>query len=347
MPGYFTKIEVADPHLIPQSVWESLPPNQKLVLTERVFSSQEWEPLDRRRFRIEPESYRTEFSFANVGALGLSRITNSQATRMTIGPPGVDLFAISMIEQGASQLVFPGTHESETGNATMGYIYRGEPGLRATASGQSRLLLRLPTALLQRKLEALLDGQKIEAIAFKPMFDQTRGAGATIRRMFDFLFAELEDPDTLLTNELAIRSFEDNIALALLLGLLHNYTERLGRQKAAAAPGNVKRAEAFMRANAGMPLTIAEIAEAAGCGVRALQIAFHRFRGTTPMRVLRHARLEQARAEMLRADQTESLARIAAEHGFSSPTRFAQSFRRKYGVYPSEVLRERRLTLAR
>ena len=97
---------------------------------------------------------------------------------------------------------------------------------------------------------------------------RTRGAGATIRRMFDFLFAELEDPDTLLTNELAIRSFEDNIALALLLGLLHNYTERLGRQKAAAAPGNVKRAEAFMRANAGMPLTIAEIAEAAVVFVR-------------------------------------------------------------------------------
>ena len=85
MPGYFTKIEVADPHLIPQSVWESLPPNQKLVLTERVFSSQEWEPLDRRRFRIEPESYRTEFSFANVGALGLSRITNSQARNSTGG----------------------------------------------------------------------------------------------------------------------------------------------------------------------------------------------------------------------------------------------------------------------
>ena len=105
------------------------------------------------------------------------------------------------------------------------------------------------------------------------------------------------------------------------------------------------RAEAFMRANASLPLSIAEIAEAAGCGVRALQIAFQRFRGTTPMRVLQQARLEQARSEMLRAGQTESLARIAAEYGFSSPTRFAQSFRRKYGVYPSEMLRERRLTL--
>ena len=92
----------------------------KVVLTERNFSSQEWEPLDQRRFRIERESYRTEFSFANVGALGLSRITNSQATRMTIGPPGIDLFAVSMIEHGASQLIFPGMHEPETGNATMG-----------------------------------------------------------------------------------------------------------------------------------------------------------------------------------------------------------------------------------
>ena len=79
--------------------------------------------------------------------------------------------------------------------------------------------------------------------------------------------------------------------------------------------------------------------------MRALQIAFHRFRGTTPMRVLQQARLEQARSEMLRAGQTESLARIAAEHGFSSPTRLAQSFRRKYGVYPSEMLRDRYDTL--
>jgi AraC-like DNA-binding protein len=346
MAGNFTKIEVRDPHLIAQLVWEKLPPSKKVAFTERMFSSQRWEPLDQRRFRIEPESYRTEFSFTNIGALGLSRITNSQATRMTIGPPGVDLFAISMIEQGASHLVFPGTHEAETGNATMGYIYRGEPGFRAIASGQSRLVLRLPTGLLHGKLEALLDGQNIETIAFMPMFDQTRGAGATIRRLSDFLFAELEHSDTLLTNEIAIRSFEENLALCLLLGLPHNYSERLQRQKATAAPGNVRRAEAFMQANACMPLSIAEIAQAAGCGVRALQIAFQRFRGTSPMRVLQQARLERARTEMMRPGQTQSLARIAAAHGFSSSTRFAQVFRHRYGVYPSELLRERRGILA-
>jgi AraC-like DNA-binding protein len=194
---------------------------------------------------------------------------------------------------------------------------------------------------MRRKLEALLDGQRVESIEFQPMFDQARGAGATIRRMLDYLFAELEHSDTLLTNEIAIRSFEENLALCLLLGLPHNYSARLAGRKAAAAPGNVRRAEAFMRANAAMPLTIAEIAKAAGCGVRALQIAFNRFRSTTPMRVLQQARLEQARTEMLRPGQTLSLARIAAEHGFSSPTQFAQLFRRKYGVYPSQMLRDR------
>jgi AraC-like DNA-binding protein len=348
MLGFFTKIEVDDPRLITQSIWENIPSSEKILLTEGEFSSQEWAPLDQRHFRIEPKSYRTEVSIANVGALRLSRSTHSQATRYATRLPAIDGFGISIIERGASRLVLPGTGEPLTANAATGYIFSLEPGIRATQSDlHSRLLLRLPTGFLRQKLEALLDGQKVESLAFEPMFDQTRGAGATLRRMSDFLFAELEHPDTLLMNEIAIRSFEENLTLALLLGLPHNYTQVLLRQKAAAAPGNVRRAEAFMRANAGMPLTIAEIAEAAGCSVRALQIAFQRFRGTTPMRGLQQARLELARTEMLRAGQTESLARIAAEHGFSSPTRFAQSFRRKYGVYPSEMLRERRLVLAR
>jgi AraC-like DNA-binding protein len=347
MPGHFTKIAAGNPYLIAQTAWENLPPSEKTSVTEHEFRSQEWAPLDRRRFRIEPESYRTESLMANVGALRLSRNTHNRAKETTIRAPGVDGFAISMIERGAGGLILPGSDEPVIGNAKTGLIYSIEPGTRLTASDlQSRLYLRLPTALLCRKLEAMLDGQQVDSIAFQPMFDQTRGAGATIRRLSDFLFAELEHSDTLLTNEIAIRSFEENLALCLLLGLPHNYTERLQRQKAAAAPGNVRRAEAFMQANASLPLGIAEIAEAAGCGVRALQIAFHRFRSTTPMRVLQQVRLEQARAEMLRPGKTQSLARISVEHGFSSPTRFAQLFRRKYGVYPSELLRERRDILA-
>ena len=103
-------------------------------------------------------------------------------------------------------MILPGTSEPVTANDTTGYIFSFELGIRATQSDlHSRLLLRLPTGLLRQKLEALLDGQKVDSIAFQPMFDQTQGSGATIRRMSDFLFAELEHSDTLLMNEMAVR----------------------------------------------------------------------------------------------------------------------------------------------
>ena len=104
-PGYFTKIEVADPHLIPQSIWENLPPSERTLLTERAFSSQEWAPLDRRRFRIEPESFRSEVSVANVGGLHATWIFSNGATETTHRSPGVDSFVIGLNERGASQLV--------------------------------------------------------------------------------------------------------------------------------------------------------------------------------------------------------------------------------------------------
>ena len=170
--------------------------------------------------------------------------------------------------------------------------------------------------------------EQVGSVAFQPVFDATRGAGATIRRMLNSLFTELATSDSLLTNEIAIRSFEEHLALSLLLGLPHSHSERLLRQRAAAAPANVNRAEEFMRANAREPLTIEAIANAAGCSVRALQLAFRRFRGTTPMAALQRIRLEAARAEMLRVERAQSLARIAAEYGFSNPSRFAQLFRR-------------------
>ena len=42
---------------------------------------------------------------------------------------------------------------------------------------------------------------------------------------------------------------------------------------------------------------------------------------------------------MLRNGRAESIARIAAGHGFSNPSRFAQLYPHTYGAYPSEALK--------
>jgi AraC-like DNA-binding protein len=346
MPGRFTIVKVGDPHLIGPVVWESLSSRLKASFNEREFTAREWAPFDRRRFRIEPESYRTEYSIAEVGGAYAGRIADARATHFSQRPPGVDTVRITVFERGAGRVVLPGSDEPVIGSAAAGWIWGGEPGTwGASSDGASRLFLRMPARLLRQRLEALLDGQKVESIAFQPVFDPTSGAGATIRRMLGSLFAELEHSDSLLANEIAIRSFEEHLELCLLLGLPHNHSERLGRQNAPAAPRNVRRAEEFMRANAEEAVTIEEVAQSAGCSVRALQLAFRRFRDITPMEALRRIRLGQARQDIARPDGSQSVIDVAAKFGLANPGRFATQYKRAFGELPSEALHRRLLRL--
>jgi AraC-like DNA-binding protein len=89
------------------------------------------------------------------------------------------------------------------------------------------------------------------------------------------------------------------------------------------------------------PITVAEIAEAAGIGVRSLQSAFLRHRGLTPMGYARRARLERAHYELLAADPAgdTTVKMIAARWGFAKPDRFSALYREAFGVLPSRTLR--------
>jgi AraC-like DNA-binding protein len=340
MHGRFTVVEVRDPHLIGQAVWNSMPPSEKGYITD--VDAMEWAPLDRHRFRAEPESYHTEYAYAKVGGMYAARVTDDRATHFRIRLPVMDAIWIILFRRGAGRLGRPGSQEPAIANTATGLVRNNEPGTWSDHSdGNCRTGLCVPAKLLYRRLETLLDGQNIKSFAFHPTFDATRGPGTTVRSLIEGLFAELAESDTLLANETAIRSLQEHLLLCLLLGLPHSHSERLSRPQTAAAPVNVKRAEEFMRGNAREPLTIEVIASAAGCSVRALQSAFRRFRGATPTVALQRIRLEAAREEMLRGERAQSLARIAAEHGFSNPSRFAQLFRRTYGAYPSEALKTR------
>jgi len=340
MFGNFTTVEVADPRQTSRLIWESMPQEEKALEDESHACAREFAAVDWRLFQSEPEGFRSEILFTSAREMRATRVVNARATQYITRPPGMEYYCVSLMERGTSRLMLPGSHEPVVGDEETGLIISDEPGIRfATGDDSVRFNLWVPPRRLRERLEILLDGQNVKSFGFQPAFDQRHGPGATIRNMLAFLFAELGRSDSLLANQIARRTFEDNLALCLLLGLPHSHTARLQQQKGAAAPRHVRRAEEFMRANADIPLTIAEIAQAAGCSVRALQMAFDRFRGMTPMAALRRIRLAEARSEILNDGRTESIARIAARHGFSTPSRFAQLYRRTHGVYPSKALR--------
>ena len=101
----------------------------------------------------------------------------------------------------------------------------------------------------------------------------------------------------------------------------------------------VRRAAAFIQANAAEPLTVSVIAAAARLSVRGLQLGFQREYGVTPMAFLRAVRLEEARSELLAADASdEHVASVARRWAFANPGRFAALYRARFGERPTDTL---------
>ena len=102
----------------------------------------------------------------------------------------------------------------------------------------------------------------------------------------------------------------------------------------------MRRAERFIEENAVKAIGLADVALAAGVSARSLQLAFSRFRDTTPMAHLRALRLELARSDLARAGQDGgSVTSVANAHGFGSFSRFAADYKARFHESPSETLR--------
>ena len=107
------------------------------------------------------------------------------------------------------------------------------------------------------------------------------------------------------------------------------------------APATVRRAAAFIQSHADQPVTVDQIAAAAGVSARALQYAFRRHYGTTPTGYLRRIRLELAEQDLRAAQPGSGLTVAAVAHrwGWTSPSQFTAASRRRFGVQPSRTLR--------
>ena len=101
----------------------------------------------------------------------------------------------------------------------------------------------------------------------------------------------------------------------------------------------IRRAIAEMRAHLSEPITVPEVAEAAGVSVRGLQMAFQRQLDVTPVLHLRQLRLEAARTALVdEAVIGTTIADIARRFGYANSGRFSTHYRNEYGEAPSATL---------
>jgi transcriptional regulator GlxA family with amidase domain len=128
--------------------------------------------------------------------------------------------------------------------------------------------------------------------------------------------------------------------MAAAIAVAFRFVEEGDVHVGVAGPRSLRRALAFIDDHAGEPITLAEIAAAAGLSPRGLQDAFRRRLGSTPMAELQRVRLAGAHDELEREDPASArVEEIARRWGFAHPSRFAAVYRRQYGELPSQTLR--------
>lgn len=110
----------------------------------------------------------------------------------------------------------------------------------------------------------------------------------------------------------------------------------------------LRRALEFVHDHAREPIGTSEIAAASGLSPRGLQQSLRRNLGQTPGDVLRAARLDGARVDLLRASPDgTTVAEVARTWGFGHLGRFSASYRARFGELPSESLRVGGVTAGR
>ncbi|WP_055477514.1 AraC family transcriptional regulator [Sphaerimonospora mesophila] len=209
------------------------------------------------------------------------------------------------------------------------------------AAGTPQLITRFDRAALESHLSRMIGREVHEPLDFSLGMDLNRAACRSWMSVVGLLRQEAESDGAMLSQPLAVSQLEGLLMTQLLLAQPNNYTTALLGDQPRVAPPAVKRAMELIEGHAAEPLTVEDIAEAVGVGVRALQEGFRRHLETTPMAYLRDVRLDHVRAELTAgAPGTTTVTDIAFRWGFVHLGRFSLAYRQRFGETPSQTLRD-------
>ncbi|WP_234705044.1 helix-turn-helix transcriptional regulator [Sinorhizobium meliloti] len=200
----------------------------------------------------------------------------------------------------------------------------------------SWLAFHIPEPTLRRHFEDLTGRPYVQEFVLPPIsFREGDGLGLyqTLRQAEEDLSSASSEERPRLA-----KAYQQLALEKLIAKTPHNLAEAFGRGTLSDAPTPLLKAEAFMRENLANPITIDDLAGAAGCSPRALQRMFRSYRGDSPIGILCSYRLAAAHGA-IRAGRTASISDLAMSLQFSNPSRFSVLYKCAYGCSPSSALR--------
>jgi AraC-like DNA-binding protein len=209
-------------------------------------------------------------------------------------------------------------------------------------AGCERLNVTLMGDAVMRQLATLLGGPLKQPLLLAPELSLAEGHGRRLVSLLRIAVADFEAAGGIPWHPLSVVQFEQFILTELLLSHPHNYSEALRRLECPIVPRDVKRALDYIHANLHAAVTLTDLVRMSRVPGRTLFKHFRDYKGVSPMRYLRNARLEKVRDALLRAETEEGVSAIALNWGFSHMGRFSLAYRARFGESPSQTLLRRR-----
>jgi len=243
---------------------------------------------------------------------------------------------------------------------TAGVVSPNHPVQLHWEAGCEQLLIKLPLPSLRSVArhtlnlpERLLRAERFE---FAPALPLDNDAGRAWLGQLSALLHSVPLPGTIPFDARWRAHLEESLMLLLLTqqpnalapgwaaprvrtdrggALIAEGTSQLACDDAACADAPVDRLQAYIAAHLGAPVSLSDLADATGLGLRSLHALCRRHQLPPPMTLLRQARLDAVRRQLLRGGQ--SVSTVALAHGFDHLGRFAAQYRQRFGELPSNT----------
>jgi AraC-like DNA-binding protein len=205
----------------------------------------------------------------------------------------------------------------------------------------AQLILLVERKLVEQRAAALA-GQVVRAVEFDPMVDLRAPAARALQAQMQGLVDLAEGLGSKRSlSPAATANWREALLEALLTGQRHGLSQaiRTFAGESEALPGALRRARDCLVAHAADPLDLAQLADAAGIGIRALQLGFQRYFGMSISQMLLDLRLAELNARLATAAPDARIIDIAFDLGFTHVSRMAGAYRQKFGETPSATLR--------
>lgn len=209
------------------------------------------------------------------------------------------------------------------------------------AAGSVHSTVTLHAEEVARTLQAAFERPVTERLDFAMAFDAATATGAAIAGIVAAIAAGFRGEAALSDTPHAARLLRNALIMLILESVPHRYSQWFERQPAVPAPWQIRRAIDFIDGHTTGPLTVQDVADAIGIGLRSLQEGFRRHKQMSPHDYLKRARLNGVRAELLDPLSSRSIEAVAQHWGFVNRGHFALDYRQAFGEQPSQTRRRR------